>query len=104
MSKASDKEMAELHGTVAKVINAQLSQNSDAQWLLSQYRTELPKDVVQFLENVSVASPAIIQAATKFLKDNSITCDPSTDTNVQSLQEKLKARKSVSNLSLVVDN
>lgn len=104
MSKATEKELSDLHAVVANVLVASLSQNNEAERLLNIYGSELPEEVQDLLKRVKTPSPAILQAATKFLKDNSITCDAQSDTGLQSLQEKLNSRKSVANLTIAVDN
>lgn len=38
-------------------------------------------------------SPALLQAAIKFLKDNDVTCTPSEDNKLGNLQEQLRKRR-----------
>ena len=104
MSKATENELSVLHKRVARSLIKQLDQSETADNLLQEFEGDLPSPVVNFLNDLTQVPPALIQAATKFLKDNDISCDPVQETGMQSLQEKLKKRASVSGISLVVDN
>jgi len=93
MSKASEKALSELHGTVAKVLTAQVLQQQSVQ--------ELDEDgcPVDTGEMEYIASPALLAAAMKFLKDNDITADKKVDKNMDGLSKALQKKQKHSRLS-----
>jgi|TARA_R110000851_G_scaffold109020_2_gene230871 hypothetical protein len=95
MSKATEDLLGELHGRVAKSIIDALEQSSTALWLLEKKREDepIPEDVKKFLYTISDVSPALLQAATKFLKDNSISCDASESDELDELKTQIAERR-----------
>lgn len=82
---ANETVLGALHTKVAEVLNEAL----DGQTL--EAVTDEEGNVIQ--EAVKMApSAAIIAAATKFLKDNNITCAPSKDNAIGALEQKMKDR------------
>ena len=92
MSKATESNLAALHGVVAKVLTHQINHQSE--------KTEFNVDgeEVGTGEMFYDASPATIAAAIKFLKDNQITCDIETDENMNNLREALAKKQKHSRL------
>ena len=83
MSKADEKALGTLHGTVAKVLTVMVSRQE------------------QFDEDGELeytASPATLAAAIKFLKDNSITADLDQNHDIDALRQKLGERQKHSRL------
>jgi len=87
---ASETKLGALHEKVAEVLLDALEGD-----LIPGYTEENPAtgEVVEVPDRKLPASAAIIAAATKFLKDNNITCAPSQDNAVGSLVDKLKAKQ-----------
>lgn len=92
MSKATELALGELHGAVATVLTAQILQEEAV--------TELDEEgcVVETGEMVYNASPALLAAAMKFLKDNDITADKKVDKNMDSLANALSKKQKQSRL------
>lgn len=100
-TKATDAILGEIHGKVAGIMLRTLDQTDGAEYLLDQYREELPEEVIDFLEKCSVISPALLKAVTQFLKDNSITCAIEDSDEMSELQKRLaekKVRKRIGNV------
>jgi len=81
MSKAAETELSDLHGLVAQVLKTKLGEtmtitNDDGS-----------------VQTVSVATPADIAVAVKFLKDNDITASVADDDNLADLRETLQANQ-----------
>lgn len=96
MTRATEDTLAQLHGKVAKTMIAALDQADRASSLLMKYSvTEegLPDDVRRFLEDACEVNPSLLTSATKFLKDNNISCDPAEDEDLAELQNRLKEKK-----------
>ena len=74
MAKVTETQLVSLHEVVAKVIAVQMEQ------------TEEYLDEEGNLNVAYTASPALISVATKFLKDNSITCAIEEDENLGKLE------------------
>lgn len=93
MSKATEKKLGALHGAVAEVLTSQI--------LHQQEETVFDSDgeEVGTGEMVYTATPATLAAAIKFLKDNQITCDVETDTNMNNLREALANKQRHSRLT-----
>lgn len=93
MSKATDKKLGDLHGAVATVLTSQI--------LHQQEETVFDGDgeEVGTGKLVYTATPATLAAAIKFLKDNQITCDIETDTNMNNLREALANKQRHSRLT-----
>lgn len=101
MSKATDKRLGELHGAVAETMLKALTTSDEATQLLEDYGEELPVPVLIFLENAKAINPALLQAVTKFLKDNDITCAIDDSNTMSDLEKRLAAkgkRKAVGNV------
>lgn len=92
MSKASEKKLGELHGAVATVLTEQVLQKEAVQ--------ELDEDgiPVDTGEEQYCASPALLAAAMKFLKDNSITADIKVDNNMGNLADALAKKQKKSRM------
>lgn len=93
MTKATESNMAALHGAVARVLTDQvLSQEAKV-----DYNEE--GEMVDTGELVYNASPATIAAAIKFLKDNNITVDIEENKDMNNLREALAKKQKHSRLS-----
>ena len=94
--KATEDQLGQLHGKVAEVMTAALAQSETAAYLLSIPREEnekIPLDVILFLEKCKEVNPSLLTAATKFLKDNNISADPTTSTELSELEKTLASRQ-----------
>jgi len=93
MTKATERKLGELHGAVATVLTAQLLRQEEVQ--------ELDEDGYPSGtgEHEYVATPALLAAAMKFLKDNTITCDIKVDKNMTNLAEELAKKQKHSRLT-----
>jgi len=101
MSRATEDKLGLLHGSVAEALITSISQSSRATALLIKHE-ELPDDVRRFLEECSEVHPSLLTVATKFLKDNNISCDASEDESLSELQKELdknRNKKKVSSVS-----
>lgn len=99
MSKATDKLLGELHGKLAISMMRALEESDEAQVLLDLYTEDLPDEVFDFLQKKSQASPSLLTAITKFLKDNNITCAIEDSQELNELEERLsKKRRRVGNV------
>tara|TARA_R110000851_G_scaffold154037_1_gene296149 strand:- start:295 stop:585 length:291 start_codon:yes stop_codon:yes gene_type:complete len=88
MSKSTEQELSTLHGVVAQVLTAQISETIEM-------TDEVGKQVT-----VHTATPATIAAAIKFLKDNDITASVADDDNLGALDEMLKKKRTKRQLKL----
>lgn len=95
MSKATEKELANLHKKVAAVLTESLSSTDEATYLVETY-PELPQEVYDFLVKLTIPSAAVLQIATKFLKDNNISCDADTDHGINELKDSLAHKRRLS--------
>lgn len=93
MTTATEAELGTLHRRVAETMIKALDQSEVASGLLIKYPDDLPSDVVDFLESFVDVNPSLLTAATKFLKDNHISCDPEEDSALSELENKLQAKK-----------
>lgn len=93
MAQATEKELSELHSKVARQLAKQLENSDTALMLLHDHRAEMPEPVIEFLEKCSVASPALLTIAAKFLKDNDITCLVEDSKEMSDLEKRLAAKK-----------
>lgn len=91
--QATEKELAELHNKVARQLARQLENADMALMLLHDHRDECPEPVIEFLEKCSIASPALLTIAAKFLKDNDITCLVEDSKEMSDLEKRLAAKK-----------
>jgi hypothetical protein len=101
MTKASDKQLGELHGKLAKSMVRALDASDKAIVLLDKYEDELPGEVVEYLTKQADANPALLTAVSKFLKDNAITCSIDDSEELSHLEQLLKTkpeRKRVGNV------
>lgn len=92
-SNATDKQLGELHGKLAKAMLKALNASDEAVFLLDEHGADLPTPVYQYLEKQAGANPALLTAVTKFLKDNSITCAVEDSTEMTDLQQRLSDKK-----------
>lgn len=79
---AKESKLAALHDVVATVLIEQVGERAE----------EVDEDSGETIE-LYTASPALLTAAMKFLKDNDITCVPAQDSKTQQLKDKLAERK-----------
>jgi hypothetical protein len=91
--KSTEAALNGLHGVVATVLTEQLE--------LKEKPTSFDEDgnMVEGAEEVYTASPALLATAIKFLKDNQITADIKTDTNMGKLQATLNSKQKHSRLT-----
>lgn len=83
---ATERRLGELHAKVAEVLIDALEGE-----VLPGY--EDPETGAVFEDKKLAPSAAIIAAATKFLKDNEITCRPSENNALGELEKKLAERR-----------
>ena len=99
---ASDTKLGLLHSRVAEVMLNALTSADTAAILLETFRDQLPTEVIAYLSIQTDVNPALLQAVTKFLKDNDITCQIAEDENMTELQQRLAEkqgrRKTVGNV------
>ena len=101
---ATDKQLGELHGVLAERMKLALESADSAQYLLDEFAEDLPTPVIEYLEKQTAASPALLTAVAKFLKDNSITCAVEDSAEMTDLQKRLKEkqrRKKVGNVEYI---
>lgn len=92
--KAGEDTLALLHSQVAQTLVAELTRSREAALLLDEFSAELPEEVVVFLSKArETVSPALLQAAIKFLKDNDITADPTENEDLLRLQSSLDSKR-----------
>ena len=94
--KATDKELGELHGLLAKAMKDALRASDEAKELLEaciEGGEELPLGVEAFLERASSANPSLLTAIAKFLKDNNITAAVEDSDDMTELQQRLKDKR-----------
>jgi hypothetical protein len=83
---ANETVLGSLHDVVASVLITAMQGR-----VIPGYTDEATGEVIP--DTVFPPSAAEIQAATKFLKDNNITCAPSADNSVGELEEIMRNRK-----------
>ena len=94
MSRATEDQLAALHGHLAKTFTAALEQSTRASTLLAVERDEpLPDDIVDFLESFVEVNPSLLTAATKFLKDNNISCPLGESSDLDELKATLNKKR-----------
>lgn len=94
MSRATETDLAALHGQLAKTFVSALNQCERASTLLEVERDEpLPDDIIDFLESFVDVNPSLLTAATKFLKDNNISADPGEDSGLDELKKELAQKR-----------
>ena len=104
MTKATEDTLSSLHGKVAETIIDTLDQSDTAAHLLVKYSKPtddfqgLPTDVVKFLQQVREVNPSVLTVATKFLKDNNITCDGSEESEMTDLAMRLQNKSNVTKM------
>ena len=103
MTRATEDQLAILHRKVAETMTDALDQADIAARLLAKHKDEdLPKGIVRFLEDCREINPSLLTSATKFLKDNNISCDPAEDSAVGELEERLKKRRKQGNVTSIL--
>jgi hypothetical protein len=87
---ATETALGALHEKVAEVLTEALDGD-----IIPGYDEENPEtgEITHVPDRKLPASAAIIAAATKFLKDNNITCAPSDDNRTGDLVNKLKEKQ-----------
>lgn len=105
MTAATEKELSALHKKVAAAMIKALDRDERATFLLERFAEELPDEVVGFLMECTNINPALLQAITKFLRDNDISAEVDASTELNGLQQRLanKTRKSVGNVTALYD-
>ncbi len=93
-----EKQMAKLHKKLTEKMLDALSASDSAIGLLSTY-PDLPNPVKEHLKKEADANPALLQAVSKFLKDNDITCLPEESEKMSELERRLKLKRSVGNVA-----
>ena len=85
--RATETKLATLHEAVAQVLQAQISHQVP--------EVEFDEDGMHINTGRMIydASPATVSAAIKFLKDNMITCDVETSTDMSSLRDTLNKKQ-----------
>jgi hypothetical protein len=91
---ATNKELGELHKALAKRMQISLEAADAAQFLLDEFAEDLPTPVIDYLEKQSAASPALLTAVAKFLKDNDITCTIEDSEELGDLEKRLRDKRS----------
>lgn len=86
---ATESELNALHSVVAKTINEQLTATMQVD--MGDGETK----------EVSMATPALLAQAIKFLKDNNITATPDEDENLAELKDLLESKQKRGRLHLV---
>lgn len=92
-AKATEAKLSSLHGALAEVMKEQV--------LTREAVTEFDADGIEQPtgETYYSASPALLATAAKFLKDNNITADIQTDTNLSELAGILERKQKRSRMS-----
>lgn len=85
---ATEETLGELHKKVAEVLSDALDGEELPAWTDPETGVEQPAKRL-------APSAAIIAAATKFLKDNEITCDVSNNKDLQELEDKMAKRRAM---------
>ena len=98
---ATDKQLGELHGRLAEAMLRALDASEAAAALIEEYAAEMPGAVLEYMSKQAAASPALLTAIAKFLKDNDITCAVEDSEQMTDLQRRLenKQRKRVGNVT-----
>lgn len=84
MNKATEDQLSELHGLVARVLRGKLEDTITIM-------VDGPDGPVE--KEISAAEPAVIAQAIKFLKDNDITSSIADDKNLSDLEAALKNKR-----------
>ena len=87
--KATPDELEQLHRAVTLVLINQLNSNDTLTVTDEDGKT---KEI-----QVSSVTPAMVQAAIKFLKDNHVSTTPETDENITNLQDVLDQKRKLGN-------
>lgn len=84
--KATEGQLDDLQGTLATVMAAQVEYTEEV------VKFDAEGNEISTGETVYTASPALLSTILKFLKDNNITTDISTNENTKTLQEAMKRK------------
>lgn len=92
MSKATESKLAQLHGAVADCLLEQIAATEE--------ETIFDEDGLEQKTGVMVrtVTPATMAVATKFLKDNQVTCDIEQNENMEKLSDLLSKKQKRSRL------
>jgi hypothetical protein len=93
MSRASEDALGNLHSSVARVLDSVVTKQEE----VVEYDEEgnaTPTGEMEY-----TCTPAMMAAAIKFLKDNSITCDIEQSENMGNLREALGKKQKRSRMS-----
>ena len=96
----TEKQLALLHKKLSITMLAALDSSDEALSLLGKYGSELPDQVTEYLEKQCAINPSLLQAVSKFLKDNDITCPQDESHELSTLEQRLKNKRksTVSNI------
>lgn len=86
MAKSPENELSDLHGNIARVMTEQVLKK-EAVCTFDDDGNQVPTDEEEY-----TATPALLAVAAKFLKDNHITADIKTDTNMGNLKAALNKK------------
>lgn len=101
MSKATENQLSVLHSRVTKALLDNIERADRATALLEEYKDDVPDKVRQYLEESTQINPSVLAAATKFLKDNDITCDIGSNEEMSALEERLAKKRKASGSKIV---
>lgn len=87
--KANEKKLGDLHGILAEVLANQVSEKV----------IEVDADGKEL--TIYTATPALLTVASRFLKDNDITCEVGDSKGLSDLKEELAKRKRRSDISKI---
>jgi len=90
MGKSTEQELSALHGEVARVLSTQLRET-----------ITVIDEATGEQQELLTATPAVVSAAIKFLKDNDITASIEEDENLGELEEMLAAKRNKRKLRVV---
>jgi len=93
MSRATESFLAKLHADVANTLSEQVTREEE------EVIYNEDGEAVTTGKQIKTCSPAVLAVATKFLKDNSITCDVETEDNMGKLKAALERKQKRSTMS-----
>lgn len=89
----TEKQLALLHKKLSATMLAALDSSDEALDLLGRYGSDLPNQVQEYLEKQCAINPSLLQAISKFLKDNDITCPQEESQELDELTTRLKSKR-----------
>lgn len=97
-SAGTEKQLAALHKKLTTSMLDALDTSDTAIILLGKF-PDLPDEVTEFLRNACDVNPALLTAVSKFLKDNDIKCPVEESKELNSLEQRLKRKRTVGNIT-----